>query len=307
MYFADGQEHFEYDPCGMESSAATHKTYPYLESLLSFLDLDCAQLERQLEEIIAIWERFFSTGESVFADDAMQRMGSLAARHIYFQLPYLQWFARKAEESLTPDMVAELHRLLEQLPVSQRQAQIFSEKVLDIDLVGRDTKRNTRIQYLFERPRDPSLFRFQTIPVSFGPVGSEACGPILLPDSIRDIIDFSLRECVTSGIPVRRCRSCGRYFPLTGRVMAEYCERPNPDRKPYRNTAAVQKWTESRSEDLVFKEYRREYKRHFAWIKAGKLSAEEFAAWSKQAQVKKKECDNGEISLEEFKAWLKNF
>jgi len=71
-------------------------------------------------------------------------------------------------------------------------------------------------------------------------------------------------------------------------------------------TAAVQKWTESRSEDPVFKQYRRGYKRHFAWIKAGKLSAEEFAAWSKQAQAKKKECDNGEISLEESKCRLKN-
>ena len=163
-----------------------------------------------------------------------------------------------------------------------------------------------RSRYLFDGPRDPALFRFQTIPVSFGPVDEELCGPILHPDTIRDLIDFSLRECVTSGIPVRRCRNCGRYFPLTGRVTAEYCERPNADRKPCRNTGAVQKWTENRKDDAVFKEYRREYKRHFAWIRAGKLSTEDFAAWSKRAQAKKKDCDDGKLSLDEFKEWLKN-
>ena len=126
------------------------------------------------------------------------------------------------------------------------------------------------------------------------------------PNTIRDLIDFSLRECVTSGTSVRRCRNCGRYFPLTGRVTAEYCERPNADRKPCRNTGAVQKWTENRKDDVVFKEYRREYKRHFAWIRAGKLSAEEFADWSKRAQAKKKDCEDGKISLDDLKTWMKN-
>lgn len=36
MYFADSQEHFEYDPWGALGSAATQRSYPYLESLLSF-------------------------------------------------------------------------------------------------------------------------------------------------------------------------------------------------------------------------------------------------------------------------------
>lgn len=306
MYFADSQEHFEYDPWGALGSAATQRSYPYLESLLSFLELDCAQIEHQLHEILTRWECFFSTGEATCADDAMQKMGELAAQHIYFRLPYLQWFAHKTDGTLAPEMKTELLQLLEQLPMYQRQAQAFLEEVLDIDQAGRETQRSMRSRYLFDGPRDPALFCFQTIPVSFGPVGEELCGQILQPDTIRDLIDFSLRECVTSGIPVRRCRNCGRYFPLTGRVTAEYCERPNVDRKPCRNTGAVQKWTENRKDDTVFKEYRREYKRHFAWIRAGKLSTEDFSAWSKRAQAKKKDCDDGKLSLDEFKEWLKN-
>ena len=68
----------------------------------------------------------------------------------------------------------------------------------------------------------------------------------------------------------------------------------------------MQKWAKNSKKDLVFSEYRREYKRHFAWIKAGKISEEQFAAWAKQAKAKKHECDAEEISLDEFKAWLKD-
>ncbi len=306
MYFSGGQEHFEYDPWGGRGSAATQRSFPYLESLLCFLELDCAQVEELLRDILTCWNRFFSTGDSTHGDEAMEKMGELAARHIYFQLPYLQWFTHKAARTLAPEMTEELLRLLEQLPIYQRQAQAFVEEILDIDRAGRETQRSMCSRYLFDRPRDPALFQFQAIPVSFGPVGGELCGPILQPNTVRDLIDFSLRECVASGTPVRRCRSCGRYFPLTGRVTAEYCERPNAERRPCRNTGAVQKWTETRKDDLVFKEYRREYKRHFAWIRAGKLSAEAFADWSKQAQAKKKDCENGKISLDDLKTWMKN-
>lgn len=100
----------------------------------------------------------------------------------------------------------------------------------------------------------------------------------LYPNPIRDLIDFSLRDCIAKNVPVRRCRNCGRYFPIIGRI----------------------------TKDLVFSEYRREYKRHFAWIKAGKISEEQFSAWAKQAKTKKHECDAEQISLDEFKAWLKN-
>ena len=56
----------------------------------------------------------------------------------------------------------------------------------------------------------------------------------------------------------------------------------------------------------VFQEYCREYKRRFAWIKAGKPTEEQFAAWQKAAKAKKKGCDRGAISLDAFKAWLKD-
>ena len=236
----------------------------------------------------------------------MQLLGELGEKHVYFKLLYLRWFWRKASESIESGMTKELRQLPEQLSLYQKQAQKFVENILDVDRVDRDVQKNVRANYVFDQPRDAELFCFKPIPASFGPVDKDTCGTILYPNAIRDMIDFSLRDCVEKNIPLRRCRNCGRYFPIIGRITAEYCSRPQPSGKLCRNIAPVQKWAKNSKKDLVFSEYRREYKRHFAWIKAGKISEEDFAAWAKQAKAKKKECDSERISLDEFKEWLKD-
>ena len=62
---------------------------------------------------------------------------------------------------------------------------------------------------------------------------------------------------------------------------------------------------QSHAQDELLKIYRREYKRRFAWIRAGKISQEAFSAWSKEAQKEKEKCEAGEISQGEFAQWLK--
>lgn len=105
---------------------------------------------------------------------------------------------------------------------------------------------------------------------------------------------------------MRRCKNCGRYFAQTGRVSAEYCQRPVPEgQQKCREIGAFQQWTLKQSDDPVFKAYRREYKRRFAWIKAGHISDDQFYAWSEQDREQKKKCDRDIITLEEFRQWLK--
>ena len=104
----------------------------------------------------------------------------------------------------------------------------------------------------------------------------------------------------------RRCKNCGRWFPQTGRVSAEYCERPVPKgQQRCRDIGALKQWTLRQAGNDAFKAYRKEYKRRFAWIKAGRISDEAFYAWSEQARAQKKECDEGTIALEDFQRWLK--
>lgn len=67
----------------------------------------------------------------------------------------------------------------------------------------------------------------------------------------------------------------------------------------------MRQYLQSHAQDELLKIYRREYKRRFAWIRAGKISQEAFSAWSKEAQKEKERCENGEISQKEFVRWLK--
>ena len=64
--------------------------------------------------------------------------------------------------------------------------------------------------------------------------------------------------------------------------------------------AQEREYLQSHAQDELLKIYRREYKRRFAWIRAGKISQEAFCAWSKDAQKEKEKCKNGEIDQKEF-------
>ena len=100
---------------------------------------------------------------------------------------------------------------------------------------------------------------------------------VLYPQNIYDLIDFSLRKCVQEIIMMRTCKEVG----------------------------AMRQYLQSHAQDELLKIYRREYKRRFAWIRAGKISQETFSAWSKESQCEKEKCENGEISQTEFAKWLK--
>ncbi len=44
MYFSEKKECFQYDPAGIQGAPATCRELPFLESLLSFLELDCGEM-----------------------------------------------------------------------------------------------------------------------------------------------------------------------------------------------------------------------------------------------------------------------
>lgn len=106
---------------------------------------------------------------------------------------------------------------------------------------------------------------------------------------------------------MRVCKNCGKYFAITGRTNAEYCDRVFDSKgRTCKDVGAIAKWTREKDTDNVFKAYRREYKKRFAWTKSGKILPEELYAWGERAREKKTECDSGKISLEEYVAWLKD-
>ena len=319
MYFSEKKEVFQFDSHGVQGVPSTYKELPFLESLLSFLETDCKELDPLLRRGYENWSLLIDRDDRDAGVRTLMDLGDLGSRHIYLHLLYVRWFERFGRMGITQDrgsredqqMLEELQGLPEQLPLYQQQIQRFL--IWCWMWTARDGSRRRRRRgiiptiCLYNAPKDPSLFSFRPIPLSFEPVESGRCSPVLYPLHISDMIDYSLRSCVERGITVRRCKNCGRWVPQTGRVSAEYCERPVASgQQTCREAGAFQQWTKKQSDDPVFKAYRKEYKKRFAWIKAGRITDEQFYAWSEQAREMKKKCDRDVITLEEYVEWLKN-
>lgn len=160
--------------------------------------------------------------------------------------------------------------------------------------------------YLEAEQAGKELFRFRPQRMSYELLYQKTFAEILCPDTVYDLVDYHLRECLKREIKMRACKNCGRLFAVTGHVGVEYCDRPFDEKgRTCKEIGAFRVWEKSKSEDEVFKVYRREYKKRFAWIRAGRITKDEFYAWSEKAREKKTECEAGNITLEEFGRWLK--
>ncbi|MFR9086909.1 MAG: DUF6076 domain-containing protein [Oscillospiraceae bacterium] len=310
MYFPGRHEVIESDAFGTQGAPSQRKAFPFLESLLSFTELDIRKVAVALRCISDDLESL----DRERVTNAMVKLGGLAEMHSFFRVLYTKWFYLHSvgfgnTEAAVSGALDELRSLPEELPLYQKHILHFFELILDIDKAGREPSRQVMRYYHFDKPdqpSDPELFPFRLLTTRFEPADGDACAPVLYANTVADMISFSLQTCVERSITVRRCKNCGRYFAQTGRISAEYCDRtPLDGQSSCRAMGAFQQWTLKQADDPVFKVYRREYKRRFAWIKAGRISDSEFYAWSEQAREQKKRCDEGSITAEDFQRWLK--
>ena len=151
-----------------------------------------------------------------------------------------------------------------------------------------------------------NLFHFDKLKIKCEVVEDKAFTDAPYPESVYDVVDYILRECIKKEQPIRKCNNCKKYFAIRGRTDTEYCFRAIDDMgRTCRDLGASYLWERKKKDDEVFKVYRREYKKRFAWIKSKKISQEDFYAWSEKARQQKELCDRGEITLEELKDCLK--
>ena len=142
MFVSGRHEIFEFDAYGVQGAPSARKVLSFLESLLSFLELDCGELTPMFQKIGDSWER--------------------------------SWFERMNRMELDQDwgseedwnMLSELRQLPEQLPRYQEQIQRFFDLVLDVDKAGRDPQKQAFLQYLDGEPIQPGMFAFRPNPLT---------------------------------------------------------------------------------------------------------------------------------------------
>lgn len=309
-YISNRREYF----CYGRGASLTKKDFPFPESLLKLLRLDIWQYESLIKNMEQALLRFYQTQDQKDADIVLAGLEELAQAHIYFQQLCLDWQYRfeqaaNAEVSALIDLLPrkDLTHIPSDIDNAQKQIQRLFQNVLDIDLGKKSPIQELMANY-YNREGSDSLntFQFSSLPMRFEPVDTHSFTEVLYPNTIYDLIDYSLRQCIQREQRMRVCKNCGLYFAVKGRGTAEYCDVTTDAKgRVCKEIGAFVHWSQSKEDDEVFKVYRREYKKRFAWTKTGKLSPAALYAWGEKAREKKAECEEGKITLEEYQTWLK--
>ena len=311
-YIDGGREYYEYTDV-TDREQTIKKDFPFPESLMSLLYMDIWELEPITKRMDKALMSFYQSRDYNELQIVAAGLNELAPRHICFELLRLDWLERlKMVDSTAPGDFQDLlpHKKISHLCSSidtmQKQIKGLIAQVLDMDGEKRSVSEKMVAYYNAEGGDTLNTFQFQPQTMNFEVIDRKIFAEVLYPRDIYDLIDFHVRECVKREVKMRVCKNCLRYFAVTGKASTEYCGRVCDSKgRTCREMGAINTWTQRKQGDEVFKEYRREYKKRFARINAGKLTKSAFYAWSEEARRKKEDCDGGVISPEEFSRWLK--
>ena len=311
--YIDGvREYYEYTDAA-DREQTIKKDFPFPESLMSLLYMDIWELEPITKRMDKALMSFYQSRDYNELQIVAAGLKELASRHICFELLRLDWLERlDMVDSTAPGDFQDLlpHKKISHLCSSidtmQKQIKGLITQVLDMDGEKKPVSEKMVAYYNAEGGDTLNTFQFQPQSMSFEVIDCKIFAEVLYPRDIYDLIDFHVRECVKREVRMRVCKNCLRYFAVTGKASTEYCGRICDSKgRTCREMGAINTWTQRKQGDEVFKEYRREYKKRFARINAGKLTKSVFYAWSEEARKKKEDCDNGTITPEEFSRWLK--
>ena len=286
-------------------------TFP--ESLLSFLYLDVEQMRPVFQRLSDGVRKVIAEKSGEESEQVYQIFCGLARYHVYFELLRLDWKYRLDRAWYTgyefPQnflQVEYLDEMPDKIQTLQRQALDLLTQIWVTDTSEKSVDEKLTACYLEAEQAGKELFCFRPQRMSYEMLYRETFAEILCPDTVYDLIDYHLRECLKREIKMRVCKNCGRLFAVTGHGGTEYCDRPFDEKgRTCKEIGAFRVWEKSKRDDEVFKVYRREYKKRFAWIRADRISKDEFYAWGERAREKKRECEEGKITLEGFEGWLR--
>ena len=227
MYFSGEKEFFENDAFGMQGLPSKQLQLPFLESLLTFLELDEKEITPMLERISVNWERFVESRDREAYTAAMVELGVLAEKHIYLRLLYTRCYSCSSRRDLgkapLQAITLDLKEFVTQFSETRKQVEKFLECVLDVDSAGREPQKQAAKNYHHDQPRNPELFRFEPIPLSFEPVEPGRCAPVLYSSAVRDMIDYSLRSCVERRSGKGGAVGAGAAPVIVAAVLAVFC------------------------------------------------------------------------------------
>jgi hypothetical protein len=110
---------------------------------------------------------------------------------------------------------------------------------------------------------------------------------------------------------IKRCKNCGRFFPINNRLDAMYCSRiakinQDGSLRTCKDIGALKTYTQRTDKDPVTELYRRAYKTRHARVVNKRMTENDFEIWKKDAKEKIDNIKDNILSYEDFENWIKN-
>jgi len=222
--------------------------------------------------------------------------------HIYFAILVYNQLSDAKKKRLLAAAASLQHRL----------ETLFSDV---FDVLPTEKPLQEKLTEYMSADDDTARFAFSAISTAYEQVESGIFTEVLYPNSMEEIVEFFVRECLRRELRFRRCKSCGKFFALTGYANTEYCDRLfGGSGKTCKEAGAVRLYRTKITADPVIQAYNKEYKKRFAWIKYKKITKEAFYEWSEQARAERDKCmakreatNDGDTKLQalkELENWL---
>lgn len=162
------------------------------------------------------------------------------------------------------------------------------------------------IDAMQEHPTAPLPEQFQRIYTAAQQVQEDCEVYTYRTDTLEDLLKFEVYGMSHENTRIKRCKNCGRYFILE-KGNLEYCDRIAAGETKPCNEIGKSRTYEARitGGDSAIALYRKAYKTHFARIRTGKMTKEEFEAWKNEATEKRKLTERGSLDFAEYTQWLK--
>ena len=125
-------------------------------------------------------------------------------------------------------------------------------------------------------------------------------------DSLEDLLKYEVYGMTQAEKRIKRCKNCGRYFVVDKGNM-EYCDRiAAGETKPCSEIGKSRTYEQKIAKGgTAMALYRKAYKTHFARIRSGTMTREQFEAWKDEATTMRQKVESGILDMDEYAIWLK--
>ncbi len=259
------------------------------ESVISFIELDIEKYNSLLSDFIKKYSEYNSLNNHVNYYDICDFISLLAQHeieHIYFDsldinflldLSMNEFYNLMQIDVLT---IQQIHHFLT----------VMSCQKLNIEH-GVDQNFSNDLEAIFTRtPHMKSRLLCEVHANNKSQITKIVTGVRYKNTSPISFCVTELFKMLESGIQVRICKNCNRFFIPQNNHAADYCTRIcNSKGQTCKEIGAQKAYKAKVKSNPILKEYEKAYKRNYAKVSRGELSRDAFEKWSANAVTKREE------------------